>query len=58
MDPNRSEHLSKLREDIENWEREAERLDIIGNKTQSTVIRSWMKSAERLTQRIKELSAA
>ena len=53
MDPNRAAHLANLMRDIDRWQAEVIRLEKEGRIARADAIRGWIKSAERLAERLK-----
>jgi len=55
MDMDRDLHLEHLTRDMRYWNREIERLEREGRKAKAAQMKSWIKSAQRLADRLKEL---
>jgi hypothetical protein len=49
MYPDRAAHLAELTGKIHDWKADVARLEQEGRTIQATVVKSWIKSAERVT---------
>ena len=54
MSYDRAEHLADLNRDIQNWQAEVKRLELEGHTSRANAVRRWIKSAERLAERLKQ----
>jgi len=51
----RTSHLRELTRDIQIWKADAARLEREGNPRKASVVRSWIKSAERVAELLKTI---